>query len=285
MPRFLDHCIFCPNTDLSRTHIWPAWLDRLLGPSDKRLEELDNPHVLSIRASKLKLGSIFRQKPYLACVACNTGWMQKFEDEMVAFAPPIFTSPETEVSLDKIQHRIFAVWISLITVLAEFIDHRSSVCISEEERHFLKTRLIPPEGWTIVACSQDLLTWSAKYRHHSSFIGQFSSLSEYYDAVAHGRPNNCQISSFGMGKLFIQVFSCPNMRYVADFRSYASTSGLVQLWPLSGRLNPFSRGLTKFPTQTILKDNEVSVVADAYNERLKRLTQPPYFGGQNVPEV
>jgi hypothetical protein len=279
---FLDHCIFCPNTDLSETHIWPAWLNKLLRPSDRHLQQTENPHVPSIQGSKLKLGSVFRKRPYLACVSCNTGWMHKFEDAMLLFAPPIFTSLDSKVSFDRTQQRVFAVWISLITVLAEFTDHRNSVCISEGERDFLKTRLLPPENWTIVACTQDSPEWYAKYRHHSFFLGDFTSQAEYFGALASGRPNNGQFSSFGMGKLFVQVFSCPNLRQIEAYRIAARGAGLQQIWPIPGRFWPLTKRFAKFPTQTILNDQQANIMADAFNERLKRMTQPPYWGGQDI---
>lgn len=206
--------------------------------------------------------------------------MRKFEDEMTAFAKPIFTSLKTVTMIDKTQQRILAVWLSLITILAEFIDHRSSVCISDADRKFLKKHLMPPETWAIAVCSSNAKGWYGKYRHHASFVGDFSSLAEYYDAVATGRPNNTQISTFGMGHFFVQIFSCPNKNLVADFCASTRASGLAQLWPPPSVLWRFSKELTKFPAETVLSDNEAAVVADAFDKRMKFMTQPPHFGGK-----
>ena len=207
--------------------------------------------------------------------------MMKFEDEMAAFAKPLFTSLQTETTVDETQRRILAVWLSLITILAEFIDRsQGSICIPKSDREFLKRNLMPPENWTIAACSLNAGSWRAKYRHHALFLGDFSSPAEYFDAVATGRPNNTQISSFGVGHLFVQTFSCPNEKFVLDFRASLNGSGLIQLWPVPGSLWPFSKGSAKFPTQAVLNDNEAPIIADAYNERIKLMTQPPYFGGQ-----
>jgi hypothetical protein len=279
MPRPQRFCIFCDGPGLTRTHIWPDWLERLLSPGDQRLEELENPHVPSVRRAKIKQGSIFSQKPYLCCESCNTGWMRRFEDEMTAFAKPIFTSLESSIAVDKTHQRVLAVWLSLITILAEFIDHKTSICITEDDRKFLKKHLIPPHTWAIAVCSSDTKSWYGKYRHHASFVGQFTSLAEYYDAVAIGRPNNTQISTFGMGHLFAQVFSCPDLRIVSDYCAATRASGLVQLWPPPNSLWPFAKGLTQFPTKAVIKDDEAGVIADAFDKRMKFMTQPPHFGG------
>jgi hypothetical protein len=65
-----------------------------------------------------------------------------------------------------------------------------------------------------------------------------------------------------------------------NFVGGSGNSGMLQLWPIPGSLWPFSKGLTKFPTKTALSDNDAPIVADAFNERMKRMSQPPYFGGQ-----
>ena len=276
MARPQRFCIFCDGPGLSKTHIWPDWLNRLLRPPSLRLEELDNPRIISNRKSKFKQGSIFSQKPYLCCIKCNTGWMRKFEDEMSSFAKPIFAAPNMDVVLDDTKQRIFAAWLALVAILAEYIDHKGSVCVSKEDRIFLKTRLMPPEdNWTIAACSLSGQKWTHRYRHHSLFIGEFSSVIEYQFAVEEGRTNNTQIASFGMGQLFVQVFSCPNLRLVSSFRDFGKASGLTQIWPIERGFWPLPRRLPKFPTQTVLNDDAADILADDFNERIKILTRPP----------
>jgi hypothetical protein len=125
MARPQRFCIFCDGPHLSKTHIWPEWLNTLLQPPGTRLEELDHARIISNRKSRIREGSIFTQKPYLCCITCNTGWMRKFEDEMCSFAKPLFAPPTGDVILDDTKQRILAVWVALITILAEFIDRDS----------------------------------------------------------------------------------------------------------------------------------------------------------------
>jgi hypothetical protein len=132
--------------------------------------------------------------------------MRQYEDDMLRFSKPFFTEPDKHISLSLGQHMTFVGWVSLITVLAEYIDHKGSVCVQSSDLKYIKRNLQPPQDtWTIAACSSDAPTWAAKYRHHASFTGQFSNIIEYHSAVARGVENNTQISSFGIGKLFIQT--------------------------------------------------------------------------------
>ena len=275
-------CIFCDGPHLTKTHIWPDWLNRLLAPPGQRHEHLDDPHDSSVRRSRTKQGSVFSQKPYLCCEACNTGWMKRFEDEMLKFSRPIFTSLDTITNLDHTQTRVLAVWISLITILAEFIDRKTSICIPKEDRIFVRKYLRPPDTWTILAMSSDAPSWYAKYRHHASRICNFSGAAEYHAAVASEFPDNTQISTFGMGHLLVQVFSCPNERYVQDYRAGAKSKGALQIWPIRRAFWPFVRCASTFPTKTVLTDYEAGLFADSFNKRIRILTQPPFFGGQSI---
>jgi hypothetical protein len=284
--RHTDGCVFCGCKELSRTHIWPSWLNELLSPPAVREVKTEVPIPTSPSSTRVETdvmagpGSIFSMKPYLCCIACNTGWMQKFEDEMLKFSPPIFASTD-EVVLTGRQVRVISVWVTLIAILGEYIDTtRDSVTVSQEDREFVKKRLLPPDSWTITGCSLNAGAWRHKYRHHTLFIGEFGSILEYHTAVMSGVRKNTQISSFGMGNLFIQVFHCPDFRQVQNFQSAAKAAGLVRMWPPPFRMWPWKQRSLKFPTKLVINDDQADTLADAFNERVKVMTQPPFFGGQ-----
>jgi hypothetical protein len=158
--------------------------------------------------------------------------------------------------------------------LREYIDRsRGTICISGDDRLFIKTRLMPPETWTIVACSLDAKEWFAKYRRHSHLIVTSTDVLEYYSAVLT-KPTNTQISSFGMGRLFVQVFSCPNDILNTDFRIAARARGLVQLWPIPTRFWPLPQRPAKFPTKLVLDKNGADAIADEFHQRLEIMTHP-----------
>ncbi|MBA3812440.1 MAG: hypothetical protein H0X27_12505 [Caulobacteraceae bacterium] len=81
-------------------------------------------------------------------------------------------------------------------------------------------------------------------------------------------PVNAQISTFGMGKLLIQVFICPILQLIDDYRIAARTAGLVQVWPAPTRWWPFDKGAAKFPTKLILDDEEVDSLGQSFGKRI-----------------
>ncbi|HEY3848698.1 MAG TPA: hypothetical protein VGL95_16455, partial [Acetobacteraceae bacterium] len=81
--------------------------------------------------------------------------------------------------------------------------------------------------------------------------------------------NNSQISSFGIGKIFIHCFSCPNWKVVADFETSARARGLTQIWPIPAGIWPFPKRATKFPPKLTLTDEEADVVAEAFYNLLQ----------------
>jgi hypothetical protein len=97
---------------------------------------------------------------------------------------------------------------------------------------------------------------------------------EYHAAVLKGRKMNSQISSFGMGRLFVQTFTCPDTALVDGFRISAKKSGFVQLWPPKRFLLPFQKAV-KFPTEIILNNSEADEVADAFKKEIDSRTMTP----------
>jgi hypothetical protein len=95
-------------------------------------------------------------------------------------------------------------------------------------------------------------------------------------------PHNTQITSCGMGDVFVQAFSCPNPRRLEEFKIFALTTGLIQWWPVPFRLWPFNEQPTKFPTDLVIDDADADTLADAFHERLMVMTRPPFFGGQRM---
>ena len=94
-------------------------------------------------------------------------------------------------------------------------------------------------------------------------------------AVKADQPWNTQTSSFGIGRVFFQIFSTPDSSFVTDYRMASKGAGLTQIWSLpQGSLWPYAKaGTVKFPTQLMITDQTADELADAYPERIKRLTK------------
>lgn len=273
-------CIFCGEPGLSRTHVWPDWVNEMF-PGETR-EVLDvlidhrAPGVdVTTPIAETKQGNLFTQKPYLACEPCNTGWMKQLEDEVSNFLRPILTG-EGGIELTEQQAITLAAWAMLITILAEY-TLKGPNAISPRERDYLMKRGHPPGNWAIFLAGLDGPFWSKAWYHHTL---RFKMAESVEQAIKFDYPlPNTQITSLGMGKLFIQLFSSVNLPTVSDYEVHARVKKMVQLWPRKSRLWPLPRRKTKLPTKLTLSDNEADVVAHAFYARLQIL-----YGGV-VPEV
>jgi hypothetical protein len=222
----------------------------------------------------VRQGSVFTQKPYLTCVDCNTGWMKDFEDQVERLAA-LFSSSDS-VTLEREQTAALAGWITLITILAEYIDTSGdSLTTTRGDLESIRLDRQPPAHWSIFAASLAATIWAARYRHHATRIDQFTGVQQFMEAVKADQSSNTQTSSFGIGRVFFQIFSTPEPSFVTDYRITAKGAGLTQIWPLPpGRLWPYAKeGAAKFPTQLVLTDQTADELANAYPERIKRLTK------------
>jgi hypothetical protein len=124
-------------------------------------------------------------KPYLASEACNNGWMNNFEKEMIKFCQPIFTE-SAPITLSHYQTRVFAGWISLTTILAEYTNKKLSYDdhpIGKDERSYFKKYLEPPFNWIVVS-TLDNADSEQTYRHHAIGIYEAEIISSsFYDRL------------------------------------------------------------------------------------------------------
>jgi hypothetical protein len=201
--------------------------------------------------------------------------MNKFEEAMLLFSQSIFVTYDT-MYLNDYQRRVLSVWSCLISILSEYSTENEKLIVTDDaELQFLKTKFLPPAGWTVSYASLDALEWMEKVKRHVIGIYHNTFHSGHPSPIAHTERSNTQISSFGMGNLFIQVFSSKLEYLITDYRIAASASGLSQLWPKHNRFWPFAKGLAKFPANLRLTDEEADVMADAFYERLRIMAKTP----------
>jgi hypothetical protein len=265
-------CIFCGGSPRSATHIWPAWLNRLY-PTGHRgsmgVEKGNKPGAPEVVSEvTIRQGGLFSQSPYLACIECNTGWMKYFEDEVLKFIIPILNG-SAAVKITPFQTQILAGWICLVAILAEYLK-RDSVSISQQERLYIKRFKRPPtNNWAIFVASLSGLERYGTYSHHAHTIVANLPIGSH---PGHS-PRNTQVTSFGVGHLFVHAFSSPHWKIVGDFEIAARARGLTQIWPIPRRiLWPLAKRPTKFPLKLSLSEEEADEVADAFSERLRVLT-------------
>lgn len=277
-------CIFCGKPGLTHTHIWPDWLNRKFPGASRQTIDVEVDHEAPGKTkrqttTKIKQGNLFTQAPFLACEPCNSGWMKKFEDVELFIHPILDGVGETHLSSQ--QNVMLCGWVMLITILAEY-TLKCENAISIRERLYLRNHKRPPENWAIFAARSAGPHWSKFWVHQ---VWQFSSVSDAYTRrISFETPvqPNSQLTTMGMGQLFIHLFSSPHWGTVSEFEAAAKARGLVQLWPPPRRFWPLPQRRTKLPAELTLSDDEADIVAYAFAERINIMfgaSRPlPYVG-------
>jgi hypothetical protein len=269
----MGRCIFCGQKGRrTRTHVWPEWLKSVLSDgthrisTDETVVQLNLDEAETMKQSRVHQGGLFSQKPFLACERCNTGWMHDFEEQVVPFARTLFAS-DSGITLTRKQVISLCGWVSLIAILAEYNKTREKSTIPKIDRLHIREHLAPPTEWSIFACSQDNPNLSAYHRIVRKWYEPHISIAEHAATIVAGRDFNIQLSTFGLGQVFLQLFTSPYMKLVDDFRVFAKSQGLVQLWPMPSSFNPFGNRFAKFPTTVVFNAGGADEIASAYSNR------------------
>jgi hypothetical protein len=87
----LQHCIFCPRTDLSKEHVWADWLKNRIPknmPSYSSLSAIAYPTHTEFKRQKIS-GDIQSRKLRVVCERhCNNGWMSRLQETAKPYLLP-----------------------------------------------------------------------------------------------------------------------------------------------------------------------------------------------------
>ena len=267
-------CIFCDKGNLSATHIWPNWLHKMYpGKGDTSLKEFraeySNPHEYDMNLAKVKFrqNGLFTMKPRVACVECNTGWMNDFEEEVRKFIKPVLKGEFVSLSLS--QSNTLAGWLGLIMFVADAIDP-DGIQLSKPERiHFRKQKKLPL-NFSIFIAGYEGDDWFQAYVR--ILLGAFIRDNLGLDHEGIEPAHHCHLVTFCVGKLFIQVYRSPILKLLMDYDISTRATGLTQIWPPKReRTWPFKKRSLKFPLKLTLNDEEADRIGSAFAERTDRL--------------
>ena len=268
-------CIFCNEPGLSATHIWPDWLNRLL-PSPSRqitsdiIGTVTSENIELVRDWTTKQGGVFSQKPKLACVTCNTGWMNKVEQDVIAFLRPVIAS-RSEFKLNDQTAQSIATWIGLITILSEFIASKD-VAISAAERRFVYRYKRLPADWLIFIGSHNSKSFTSNYTHYA-WWDNFIDKNHLIPLVRYKEGRQSQTSTFGIGPLVIRVLSGPTAIATNDFIADCVGHGMRQLWPFKRLVWPFPYKHPTLAAAPLLSDDAIWEVAEGFTLRFQHRTE------------
>ncbi|ARW09930.1 hypothetical protein [Acetobacter ascendens] len=228
-------CQFCgaipaEGEKLSRTHIWPKWLNTTLEhhPSCD-VECIDRPDFSKItKTRKTRHQDIFTIQPRIACIQCNGGWMNNIEQGVLDFLKPIISNDWPQF-LTPEQIRKLSLWLALICMNAELASPLYNT-ITQADRDYIRNKEDLPRGWSIIVAKNHGSYWRKRRGYHN-YPALPLSINRRLSGTVDNPTYDKQITTFGIGPLFAQVVSGQDFNFVAHHFFAAQKFGFGILFP------------------------------------------------------
>src|SRR4051812_25295706 len=129
-------CIFCGETPVTREHLWPDWLRRLVDvpvPFRHHLEqEVDGVEVRDERFEAIPYDQTVR----VVCAGCNNGWMSRAESDAKPILEPLLEFRGRQ--LHRREQRILASWALLRACCFDGIHPGHRAVFSRHREHLFE---------------------------------------------------------------------------------------------------------------------------------------------------
>lgn len=113
-------CIFCGTTPLTREHIIPLWIARLLVESPRGFPTGPQPHVRKARGPEEHRWNTDKPLDFVVnsvCERCNGHWMSTFETDAMPYLKPMIAGDK--VRLNRTGQIAIAKWAILRAIITE----------------------------------------------------------------------------------------------------------------------------------------------------------------------
>jgi hypothetical protein len=229
-------CIFCEREGLSKEHIWSEWMHPILGirPEDEALEFVRvqaRSRASTTQRVRNRQGSTATKTVRAVCKACNSGWMNRIEQETRPLLEPLLLGTAVELAPEAREQ--VARWITMKLMVGEHALRELAVVPQSDRGAFMQTRAIP-DAVKIWIGRNDSTKWKHGWQRHAATL------------VWPGEPapkpfrKTVQTTTFGAGRLLVFAL----ISYLAGYQ-HGPTEGeanlLPRLWPLSQHAWPPGR--------------------------------------------
>jgi hypothetical protein len=235
MSRSITRCVFCGRPGVTKGHVWPKWMSKVLAnPVDRHMNVQGRYRTFNPTQTRstpfqteVRQGRGASRKPRNTCLKCNSGWMRTIEDA----AKPSLTKLIKGQSflLDKEEQKKVASLICLISVRAEYLDGKLS--ISDSDRDWLREKGSPPQNWKI---------WigyfsgqkAGEYWYNRSALQVESEMRSLkpYEVARY----NTHSSTFVMGRLCCTAI-CSTFVDITKIKGYDAQ--ILRIWPIQWNIN------------------------------------------------
>lgn len=221
-------CIYCGALGTTKEHIWGKWSrdeSYYAGVANpKNLHSVihydrGSPIIVERKGMLTRPGLGRSQTLKIACRDCNGGWMKASVDASIPILGPM-TKGEW-VDLDEDKQRILSAWIAQFVMTYEYADRRT-ICVSQEDRDFLRLNGFPSGRWDIAVGRADA-TMIHDHVFHRALIVDPNNVSGGIKS---------HVTSIMFGKLI--GFATYNQRQfdAGAFILFCLQHGLKPIWPL-----------------------------------------------------
>lgn len=227
-------CLFCANPKLTREHVLPLWLSRLvseLGPGGPVTATREAEHVLDFQQWQADVGELKLRR---VCEPCNTGWMRRLEDAVIPIMTPMIQGEAR--ALSPTDQRIVAAW-TVKTGLLFQCTVKATPDPPAHELISLYSLNVPSNLARVWLASYSGTGWTLKGEHHHLHLTRPADPEQIY----HG-----ELFTLGVYRLVLQALILPDaspiqIASVPDFDNF-----VVSIWPnpIRGVMWPPSASLT-----------------------------------------
>lgn len=155
-------CVFCGKGGLSKEHLWPQWLTRMIGDDATK-------HTRTSQTSRRLGAGVQEHAPIrtvdkhggtgaislrVVCRGCNGGWMSRLQVEAKPFVAPMVAGRPFLLCTDA--QRLVSLWAMMTTVVAESLDRNEFSAVGADDRQHLygfaeDPSIHPPGHWQVWA--------------------------------------------------------------------------------------------------------------------------------------
>jgi hypothetical protein len=152
-----ETCVFCGGSPLTREHVWPDWIRRLIygkgkrGPRSEQLREGSRPG----EERKVWHMPALSLQAKIVCEECNQGWMSELEVQTSPVLTPMILG--NRVRLDAAAQRLLARWITKTAMVFLRATPRPSAIPPNQYRYLRDHRRPPPssQAWIGIRTAEE----------------------------------------------------------------------------------------------------------------------------------
>ncbi len=247
-------CVFCGGKDLTKEHVWPAWLAKATQAQAKMARHVNWAEV----QDDVHERSPFTAPPFHAtvrrvCATCNHGWMNDLENQAKPALLPMLEGRGR--TLYPATRKTLALWAWKTVMMFEFASSDSPRAIPDEHYRWLYERreVLPHfHVWLAPYAGTRFMTY-----HRRAALGlripDVPWTADYPDG------SNMYGATLGVGQLAIQLMTS-TLRGLG--LTHARQFPVYRIWPAEG-------GMTFYPRPALTDEGML-----AFGESFETPTRP-----------